>query len=154
MTKETLVTKSDLGVGELRLRQRRRRQWFYYGVAVAAGLVLGLLLAFAEEGEGDFFSSDIANLSLEPGLSLALSGLCLFSFLALPLWGFSQIDEHLRQQNLIGFTGGALAALSGYPVWTLLYAGGLLPQPHAFGIFVLLFVGMIVSFAFAKVRDL
>lgn len=142
----------ELGPGEANTRRRKRRQYLYYGVAILLGAGLGAILSQVERGEGSFFSSEIANLSLEPWVALVMVGLILFALLALPMWGFTQIDELLRDQNLVGMTGGCLAVLSGYPVWVMLYAGGFAEPPHAFGVFLLAFLGMAATFAYAKIR--
>lgn len=143
----------QIGPGEANTRRRKRRQYVYYGVATVIGASLGAILSQVERGEGNFFSSDIANLSLEPWVALVMVGLILVALLALPLWGFTQIDELLREQNLVGMTGGCLAVLSGYPVWVMLHAGGFAEPPHAFGTFLLAFFGMAATFAYTKIRN-
>ena len=143
---------NQIGPGEANTRRRKRRQYVFYGVAMLIVASLGAILSQVERGEGSFFSSDIANLTLEPWVALVMVGLILFALLALPLWGFTQVDELLREQNLVGMTGGCLAVLSGYPVWVMLYAGGFTEAPHAFGTFLLAFFGMAATFAYAKIR--
>lgn len=142
----------EIGSGEAHTRRRRRRQYAFYAVAGALGAGLGAILSAVERGEGSFFSSDFANLSLEPWVALAMAALVLFALLILPLWSYSKIDELLREQNLVGMTGGCLAVLSGYPVWLMLFAGGFVEAPHAFGVFLLGFFGMAATFAYAKIR--
>lgn len=147
------MTGNSSGPGEAVTRRRKRRQLAYFGVAVALGAVLGGVMAANKQGNSSVFSADFADLRLDPGFALALAAAWVLAMLALPLWGFTKIDEHARYQNLVGFTGGCLAVLAGYPVWAMLYAGGFAPYPHAFGIFAIGFLGMAASFAFAKLRD-
>jgi hypothetical protein len=62
------------------------------------------------------------------------------------------IDDYKREHNLVAFTGGCLSVIAGFPVWAALHAGGLVPPPHAFGIFALAYVSMFLSFLFARWR--
>ncbi|MBX7481320.1 hypothetical protein [Qipengyuania qiaonensis] len=140
------------GPGLRKTRKRRRRQLYYMGTAVVLGALIGALLA-QPDSERSFFGPDVTGLTLDPMAAIGISALILFSLLIFPLWGFTQIDEHLREQNLIGSVGGTMAVLNGYPVWLMLYAGGFVDEPHAFGLFLLAFGGTIISFLVAKARD-
>ena len=144
---------SPIGPGEANSRRRKRRQLIYFSVALVSGGIIGGALALLEEGEGNFMSRDFAGLSLDPPVALAIGAMWLASILGLTLWGFRQIDELLIRQNMIGYTGGCLAVLTGYPLWVLLYAGGMAELPHAFGVFMLGVISMTASFAYAKIRD-
>ena len=73
-------------------------------------------------------------------------------FAALPIYGFRTIDELKRELNFIGFTGGCIAVLAGFPVWAVLHAGGLVPPPRPEGIWLLAFISMIASYAYARWR--
>ncbi len=139
--------------GEANTRRRRRKKIYYMLFSAVLGGLLGFFLAMTEEGEGSFFSRDFANLSLDPTLALVFSAALIFAFVVLPIWGFTQIDELLREQNLIGMAGGLIAVIAGYPIWVMLYAGGFAPYPHALGVFLLAYIGMIAAFVYAKLRD-
>ncbi|WP_017663966.1 hypothetical protein [Porphyrobacter sp. AAP82] len=141
-----------LGPGETRTRQRQRRQIFYIGVAALFGGVIGFSTGFFDEGTGSLFSGDWENIKLPPALALGLVVLLLGGFLVLPLWGFRMIDDYKREHNFIGFTGGCVSVLAGYPIWAVLYAGGFAPPPHAFGIFGIAYVSMILAFLYARWR--
>ena len=145
-------SKAPLGPGETRTRQRQRRQVIYLGIAVLIGAVIGGLSGFFDQGDGNLFGGDWEDLKLPPMLAIGLAVLLIGAFVALPLWGFRMIDDYKREQNFIGFTGGCLAVIAGYPVWAVLYAGGFAPAPHAFGIFVIAYAAMILSFLFARWR--
>lgn len=147
------MTVPRIGPGEAATRRRKRRQLAYFGVALALGAVIGSVMSASKQGSSSVFSADFADLTIDPVFALALSAAWLIAMLVLPLWGFTKIDEHARDQNLVGFTGGCLAVLAGYPVWAMLYAGGFAPYPHAFGVFAIGFLGMAASFAFAKLRS-
>lgn len=140
------------GPGEARTRQRNRTQVLYLIAAGVIGALIGLGTGFFDEGDGNLFAGDWETLKLPPMLALALAALLLAGFLALPLWGFTKIDDYKREQNFVGFTGGCLAVLSGFPVWAVLHAGGFVPPPHAFGVFALAYVAMLASFLYARWR--
>lgn len=138
--------------GEARTRQRQRRQMLYIGIAALIGGVIGFFTGFFDQGDGNLFVGNFAELKLPPMLALGLAVMLIGGFIVLPIWGFRMIDDYKREQNLIGFTGGCLSVLAGYPVWAVLYAGGFVPPPHAFGIFAIAYVSMIASFLYARWR--
>ncbi len=139
----------ELGPGELRTRQRRRRQAIYFGIAAVIGLMIGFAISFFDQGDGNLVTRGWEDLKLPPWLALILVAVLVGGFIALPLWGFRMIDDYKREHNLIGFTGGCIAVLAGFPIWAVLYAGGFVPPPHAFGIFAIAYVSMILSCAYA-----
>lgn len=141
-----------LGPGEARTRERVRKHWRQFGLAAVLGGVIGLSVSLLDLGDGNLFAGDWAALNLPPAAALVLAILLIAGFLVLPLYGFTIIDDYKREHNLVGFTGGCLAVLSGFPVWAVLHAGGFVPAPHAFGIYALGFVGMFGSFLYARWR--
>ena len=138
--------------GEARTRARRNRKIAYLVFTGALGAVLGATLSGLEGGEGYFWSGDIENLHLPVWGAIVLAIAFLLALVALPLWGFTQIDDYQARQNLIGYAGGCIAAVAGYPVWAVLAMGGLLPFPTAFGIFAIAFGATMLTFPFVKLR--
>lgn len=137
------------GPGEARTRQRQRRQMLYFGVAVGIGGIIGLVTGVFDQGDGSLFSNDWDKLALDPAVAILLAGLVLFGFAVLPLYGFRTIDEMKREHNLIGFAGGCIAVLAGFPMWAVLHAGGLGAAPNPFGVWLLGFLGMIIAYLYA-----
>lgn len=144
--------KKELTPGEARHRQRQRSQIAYIAFAGFAGGAIGFMTGFFDQGDGSLFTGDWENLKLDPAIAIGVSIALVGAFLVLPLYGFRKIDDYKREHNLIGFTGGCLAVLTGFPVWAALYAGGFAPPPTAFGIFAIAFVSMFVSFLYARFR--
>lgn len=140
------------GPGEARTRQRLRKQMIYLGAAAIIGGTIGGALGFFDQGDGNVFGGDWENLKLPPIVAVILAAGLVAAFLGLPLYGFRMIDDYKRERNLIGFTGGCVSVLTGYPVWAVLHAGGFVPAPHAFGIFAIAYVSMIIAFLYARWR--
>lgn len=144
------MTDTDiLNPGEARHKARQRRQIIYFCVAMLIGGLIGFFTGFFDQGDGNLFAGDWEELSLPPGVAIGTAIGLLVGFLALPLWGFTQIDDYKRELNFISFTGGSLAVLAGFPIWAVLYAGGFVPPPHAFGVWAIGFVAMALSYLYA-----
>ncbi|QIG53003.1 hypothetical protein G6N82_01460 [Altererythrobacter sp. BO-6] len=146
------TSEKDIGPGEARTRQRRRRMFAYYGVSGIVGASLGFGLAMVEQGEGNFIRGDLASLSLDPLAAVIVAIGFAIGLFAIPLWGYTQIDEHQLKQNLIGMAGGCMAVIAGYPIWAVLAMGGFLPLPSAIGVFLLAFATMALTFGVLKLR--
>lgn len=144
--------KSELGPGEARTRQRQRRQMLYIGFAGIVGGIIGFMTGFFDQGDGSLFSNEWNKLSLDPAVAIVTALLLLFGFALLPLYGFRSIDELKREQNFIGFTGGCVAVLAGFPMWVVLHAGGIGAAPNPFGVWALALAGMTIAFLYAKWR--
>ncbi len=142
----------ELGPGEARTRQRNIRQALYIGLAGVIGGLIGFATGFFDQGEGNLFAGDWESLKLPPMLAIGLAVMLLGGFVVLPLSGFRMIDDYKREHNYVAFTGGCVAVLGGFPVWAVLHAGGFVPPPHAFGIYAIAFVSMMVSFLYARWR--
>lgn len=142
----------ELGPGEARTRTRLRRQIAFLGISVVVGAVIGGLTGVFDQGDGNLFAGDWDKLRLHPAIAILIALLLGFGFIILPIRGFRQIDEFKRENNFIGFTGGCLAVIAGFPIWASLHAGGMLPAPHPFGVWLLGFAGMMASYFYARWR--
>ena len=140
------------GPGEARTRQRNRTQLLYIGLAAVIGGVIGFATGFFDQGDGNLFGGNWEDLKLPPLLAIGLVVMLVAAFIVLPLYGFRMIDDYKREQNFIAFTGGCVSVLGGFPVWAVLHAGGFVPPPHAFGIFAIAYVSMLLSFLYARWR--
>lgn len=144
--------KQPLGPGETRTRARQRRYIAFATLSGVLGALTGFLTGFFDRGHGSLFMGDWDALALDPGLALLLAALLLIGFLALPLWGFTMVDELKREHSLVAYAGSGMAVLAAFPVWAALHAGGFVPAPHAFGIFAICFAAMALSYLYARWR--
>lgn len=137
---------ADVRNGEAVERTRSRRYWTVVAALFAAGLIVGLVTALAE-GEGDFLSA-----RLPPAVAIALAAA---TFLAMTIgtWAYcKRSDEVDIHANLWGAATGASALMIAYPVWIILWKGGLLDEPHHLSLFVLTSVATLVGYAWKKYR--
>jgi hypothetical protein len=138
--------------GEARNRARQRRRWAFLIFAGLVGAVIGALLSGLENGEGNFLVGQIETLTMPAWAAIAMAAAFFFALAVLPVWGFTQIDDYQMRHNLIGYAGGCIAAVAGYPIWAVLAMGGLVPHPTAFGIFVIAFAATMLTFLAVKLR--
>jgi hypothetical protein len=112
---------------------------------------IGFMIVFFDQGDGNLFAGNW-QLKLSPALSLLIAALSIFVFLFMPIRNLGKADGFQRDLSLIAFAGGWLGAVSAFPVWAVLYAGGFVPPPHAFGIFGIAYVSMLLSSLYAHWR--
>jgi hypothetical protein len=139
--------------GEANTRRRKRRETLTYIFAGVLGGVIGGILAIADQGDGNLFTGDWANMTIDPTIAVILAVALLLGLIAFPLWCFGQIDELVRERNLIGYSGGMMAVMGGVPAWAVLHAGGLAPYPSAAGAWAIGFVATFAAFGFAWIRS-
>ena len=144
---------TETSPGEANTRRRKRRETLTYVFAGVLGGVIGGILAIADQGDGSLYTGDWANMTFDPAIAVILAVALLLGLIAFPLWGFGQIDELVRERNLIGYTGGMMAVMGGVPAWAVLHAGGWLPAPDAAGVWALGFVGTFATFGVAWFRS-
>ncbi len=152
MWKDHAATDEQAPPGEANTRRRVRKEVYYITGAGLLGGVIGVIVAVSDQGDGNVFGGDWDKLSLDPTVAILLAVVLVFALTILPLWMFRLTDELVREQNLIAFTGGALAVLSGFPAWAVLHAGGWAPEPDPFGVWMIAFLSMFVAFGYAKWR--
>lgn len=140
----------QLGPGE---RIARRNRWRMYAFIVACGVlggVLGGALSALDTGNADAFSPAAIRLAPLPALLLAIG--FLIALIAVPLYAFTIIDEVKVRLNLQAMTAACLAVTGGYPAWQSLAAGGWVPQPSAWGVFLLAYATMAIVGIALKLR--
>ncbi len=143
---------SELTPGEARTRQRQRRYVGYVAFASVIGGIAGFFTGFLDQGDGNLLAGDFEQLKLAPWLALVIAAAMLVGFLVLPLYGFRLVDDYKREQSYIGYSGGFLGVMAGFPVWIALHAGDFVPPPHAFGLFAIGFGAMCVAYLYARWR--
>ncbi|MGC6399696.1 hypothetical protein ACNI3Q_03840 [Sphingomonas sp. FW199] len=134
------------GIGELAQRARQRRLRWIILALVTAGFFTGFLAARVEDEGGGFLDG------IPPEFAI---GFAVVWTLAICYGGWryhKATDEVERANNRFAAVYAFNAYLTGYPVWFVLWKGGLVPEPDHRAIFVGLYVLMIVLYLWKKFR--
>lgn len=153
MMARVAMASRELGPGEVETRRRQRLlRRFIVGAgvlgAVLGGTIGGVIGASHPDGLGT-----VAELRIAPWLAIVLALGFLIVLVGVPAYAFRTVDEMKVQRNLRGMTAGCFAVLGSYPVWQMLAAGGMVPQPSAFAVFLICYAAMAVSLGVMKWRD-
>jgi hypothetical protein len=121
-----MTSPREIGPGEAAARARSRRLLLYFVVLGAIGGVIGFVTALLEPNSANLLSGR----SVPPAFAIVAAIVILVAVVIGSLRYHSVIDEFERRDNLIAATWGANLLLGGYPVWLLLWKGGLVPEPQ------------------------
>jgi hypothetical protein len=112
--------------GTVAERQRRRRYWTLMGLALVAAVVLGLA--------GRILGTPYGPIAPAAAIGLAAA---LVLLTAVGNWVyFRGIDELEVASNLVGGLWGFYTFILGWPLWHILWRGGLVPQPEMPSLYV------------------
>ena len=125
------------GPGEARERARSRKRNIVLGLLFLAGLLSGLYVGH-QEGEALFAGGDGA---WSPALSLALAGIFLVAVIGGSLLLQSSLDELDRLNSYKAATVAGGFYTIAYPLWFVLWKGGLVREP----VHWLVFVGFVAT---------
>jgi hypothetical protein len=100
--------------------RRRRRYWTLMGLALAASLVIGLTGRILGTHYGPIAPAAAIGLTAAI-VVLAVVGNWIY---------FRSIDELEVAANLVGGFWGFYAFMVGWPLWHILWRGGLAPEPE------------------------
>lgn len=141
-------TMAEPGIGERAERNRRRRYWTIIGALVASGFVMGLGTSLIETSDpGGYLIGEIP-----PGWAIA----CVAIFLGAVGFGswryFRIVDEVDRDDNRWAGFFAANALMVAYPVWYLLWRGGLVVEPIHETLFTGFWVTVCLAYLYRKFR--
>ncbi|WP_340587665.1 hypothetical protein [Erythrobacter alti] len=130
--------------GESRLKARRRKFWRYFMIAMVmsagAGMLSGIASSMYEDGELPLWVPVSATIVIIAGLSWFT-------------WDyFRRIDEIDLQDNLWANTFGAYAGVITYLGWWFFADLGLVTQPTALGIILVMFVTTMAVYGLRKLN--
>jgi len=148
-----IARKRELGPGERATLARERFQRNFLIGCMLLGGGVGIALAISTEYSGGLIEG-LAHgaITLHPVVAIVLALGMLIGLVALPVYGFRTIDEVKVMRNLWSMSVGWFVVIGGYPAWAMLAAGGLVPQPHALGLFLLAYGVTMVAYLIAKWR--
>lgn len=126
--------------GTVAERQRRRRYWILMGLALVASVVIGLTARILGTPYGPIAPAAAIGLAVALLLLTAISG-----------WVYLRnIDEHEVAANLVGGFWGFFAFMVGWPLWHILWRGGLVPQPDVVPLYYIVGAISIVGFLWRR----
>ncbi|HEX8309608.1 MAG TPA: hypothetical protein VF645_14445 [Allosphingosinicella sp.] len=120
--------------------RRRRRYWTLMGLALAAAVVIGLT--------GRILGTPYGPIAPAAAIGLAVALLLLT---VVGNWAyFRSIDELEVAANLVGGFWGFYAFMVGWPVWHMLWRGGLVPKPDMLALYVVAGVVAVAGFLWKR----
>ena len=133
--------------GETLERSRRRRKFWIIGGLAGIGFVAGFMAGFTQPHK--VFDP---SLSWSPELTLGLAVAWLVAVIGGGLLYARHTDEFEQAWRYKGVAAGACAYVILYPVWLLLWKGGVAPEPMHFVIFLAFMAVTLVASLFYRVR--
>lgn len=134
-------------VGERNERAARNRRLGYYAALVATGFAVGFVFALAE-GKGGWSDDGIPSL-----IAIILAIVTFGAMFGGSLLIKRRTDEVEWQNNLFAGAMATFVVVLGYPVWFLLWRGGLVPEPSHIVMFATLYLVLGGAYLFRKLRQ-
>lgn len=145
---EIPMTQNDLGPGEAADRARSRRTFITFAVLSLLGGALGFTAALFEPHEATLTTGG----SLPAWFAIVAALLLVGAVTAGSIIYYRTMDELQRLDNYWAATMGANVLLMAYPVWLILWKGGLVPAPDAMTLYLAVLVSTGLAYAWRKLR--
>jgi hypothetical protein len=136
------------GEGERFEAARRRKRWLIVAALAVAGVAPGFYLGY-QDGAALAQSRPAI---WPPNLVVALAGLYLVAVIGGGILLSKVADEVDRQRGYkaVSFAGAALMIV--YPIWYLLWRGGLVPEPVHWMLFIFFWLSLALASLFYRFR--
>jgi hypothetical protein len=145
---EIPMTQNDLGPGEAADRARSRRTLIMFAVLGLVGGAVGFTAALIEPREASLTSGG----SVPAWFAILAALLLVGAVTAGSIVYHRTMDELQRLDNYWAATVGANVLLMAYPVWLILWKGGLVPAPDAMTLYLAVLVSTGLAYAWRKLR--
>lgn len=133
---------------QARAQQRKRRIYAIIGVLFGMGLVSGFLIGFFEEEQSSFLTGG----SVPPYIAIITAGLMGIA-ITYGAVRFHRSSDELERRNMVYAAAmGGNVALASYPLWFILWKGGLVPAPDALAIFAATYIAHVIAYFWYKFR--
>jgi hypothetical protein len=146
---ESNMTLREPGLGELADRRRNRRKLLTFGAIFAAGLPIGFFSALLEKGGEDGFMAG----TLPPWFAVLAAAVFLLATVGGGLAWRTRMDELDRRDHLQTNSAAGATAVIGFPVWFLLWKGGLAAAPDAAWLFGAAMIAGAVTYLYLKLQQ-
>ena len=145
---EPAMANKDLGPGEAADRARSRRVLINLSVLIVVGGAVGATTGFLEGADATITSGGTL-----PGWFAILAAILFVGAVTLGSWSyFRGVDELVRLDNWIASTIGANVFLLSYPVWLILWKGGLVPEPDILTLYLVVVTTTMIAYFWRKWR--
>ena len=145
---ESAMPNKDIGPGEAADRARSRRTTINFTILALLGGVVGFTAALVEQSDAPISAGGTM-----PGwFAILAAAVMVVAVLAGSVLYHRNMDELQRLDNYWAATMGANVFLLGYPVWLILWKGGLVPAPDAMILYLAVFVTMMIAYFWRKWR--
>jgi hypothetical protein len=147
MTDMTMLH-AEPGPGEQAAQARRRRLMVRMTVLAAFGAAIGFTAALVERRGAPI----LAGGTIAPAFAVAAAIAMVVIQTIACIRYYREIDELQRLDNLMASATGGNLVIVGYPIWFLLWKGGLAPVPDALIIFGAVFATAMLTYLWRKLR--
>lgn len=133
---------------QARAQQRRRRMYTIIGGLFGAGLISGLLVGYFEDEKRGLLAGN----SIPPEIAI-FSAVMFAIAVTFGTWRYIRAaDELERRINAASTVMAGNVLLLGFPIWFLLWKGGLVPEPDAVWLFCAGFLASLLTYGWQKFR--
>ena len=147
MTKQTMTPPPEAGPGEAAARAQARRMTSWFAILLAIGGVIGMITALLEPHAASIMSGG----TVPPLFAIAAAVVTAVATVIGTRYLYTIADELELHNNMVAGAVGANALLLGYPVWFLLWKGGVAPEPQHIILFLLVLITTGGTYLFRKI---
>lgn len=145
---EPAMTDKGMGPGEAAARAKSRRTMINFSVLALLGGATGFTAALIEQKDAPISAGGTM-----PGWFAILAATVLVVAVAAGSYAYHRtMDELQRLDNYWAAALGTNVLLLGYPVWLILWKGGLLPAPDAMILFLAVLATTMIAYFWRKLR--
>ncbi|HEX8553711.1 MAG TPA: hypothetical protein VF695_03300 [Sphingomonas sp.] len=148
-----MMRKDDVGrapgPGEAAARAQRKRMWITIGALAAAGLPIGFFAALLEED----YKGGIMTGTLPAWFAILAAATFVIAVVAGTIVLYRRVDELERRDNMMAGAVGANVMCIAYPVWFVVWKGGLVQAPDALYLFLATLGSTLISYLYLKLKN-
>ncbi|WP_404370886.1 hypothetical protein AB5I39_02830 [Sphingomonas sp. MMS24-J45] len=148
MNKEWAMTGKSVGPGEAADRARGRRTIRNFVVLALIGGAVGFTAALVEQRDAPIAAGG----TMPAWFAILAAAIMVVAVSIGSVLYHRSMDELQRLDNYWAATMGANLLLLGYPVWLILWKGGLLPAPDAMILYLAVFATTMIAYLWRKLR--
>jgi hypothetical protein len=116
----------ELGEGERAYRRQSRRKTAVVGALFLGGALVGGVIGFLDQSP----SRSVLDMNPTPGVAIGIVvAFVLLVGIGTKLW-WQRMDEVERRGHLVANSWASAVMVMGYPIWFVLWRGGLVVEPQ------------------------